>query len=43
MGNRNRLFKTVIGADAAYILGMRKEMNDRQWERESPLIKDLHW
>lgn len=36
-------FKTVIGADAAYIIGMRKKMNDSQWETESPLIKDLRW
>lgn len=36
-------FKTVIGTDAAYMLKMRKMMNDRQWETESPLIKGLQW
>ncbi len=36
-------FKTIIGADAVYMLEMRKKLADKQWETESPLLKGLQW
>lgn len=41
--NPNSELKVPIGIDAEYLISMRQKMSDSEWEKHSPLLKDLDW